>query len=69
VGAYSHVALDSIMHVDVVPFAPFSNARPWLHVVSVDTLHLACIAAGIIGVAGLLVWRWLELRGRSSTNR
>jgi membrane-bound metal-dependent hydrolase YbcI (DUF457 family) len=24
VGAYSHVAIDSIMHVDVRPFAPFS---------------------------------------------
>ena len=66
VGAYSHVAMDSIMHADMLPFAPFSNARPWLHVVSVDTLHLLCIGAGIIGVAWLLVLRWLQLRAKSS---
>jgi hypothetical protein len=65
VGAYSHVALDSIMHVDILPFAPFSGARPWLLVVSVDTLHLACIAAGIMGVGGLLVLRWLQLRANA----
>jgi hypothetical protein len=68
VGAYSHVALDSIMHVDMRPFAPLSDARPWLHVVSVDTLHLLCIVAGIIGVAGLLAWRWHDLRLKSSSN-
>jgi hypothetical protein len=67
VGAYSHVAIDSIMHVDMLPFAPFSAARPWLHVVSVDVLHLLCIAAGIIGLAGLLFLRWLQLRANSST--
>jgi hypothetical protein len=66
VGAYSHVAIDSIMHVDMLPFAPFSAARPWLHAVSVDVLHLLCIAAGIIGVAGLLFLRWLQLRANSS---
>jgi hypothetical protein len=69
VGAYSHVAIDSIMHVDMLPLAPFSGARPWLHVVSVDTLHLLCIAAGIIGIAGLLVWRWHELKVKSSDHR
>jgi hypothetical protein len=53
------------MHVDILPFAPFSGARPWLLVVSVDTLHLACIAAGIMGVGGLLVLRWLQLRANA----
>jgi hypothetical protein len=65
VGAYSHVALDRIMHVHILPFAPFTGARPWLLVVSVDALHLACIAAGIMGVGGLLVLRWLQLRANA----
>lgn len=60
IGAYSHVALDSFMHGDMEPFAPFSAASPWLHVISVDVLHLACVTAGIMGIAGLLAWRWLE---------
>ncbi|HET9405563.1 MAG TPA: hypothetical protein VFO57_13380 [Burkholderiales bacterium] len=65
IGAYSHVAIDSIMHGDMEPFAPFSGASPWHLIVSLETLHLACIAAGILGVAGLLALRWLELRQNS----
>ena len=60
---YSHVAIDSIMHGDMEPFAPFSSATPWLLVVSVETLQWLCVAAGIAGVAGLLFLRWLELKG------
>lgn len=61
-GAYSHVAIDSIMHGDMEPFAPFSSAAPWVHVIPLDVLHGACVAAGIAGVAGLMVIRWLTLR-------
>jgi len=62
IGAYSHVAIDSIMHGDMEPFAPFSAAAPWLHAVQLETLHLACVAAGIIGLTGLIVIRWRELK-------
>ena len=66
IGAYSHVAIDSIMHVDVQPFAPFSGARPWLGIVSIDALHLICVTAGVIGIAVLLLLRWIQLRGSHS---
>lgn len=59
-GAYSHVALDSLMHTDITPFAPFSNANPLLHAVSRATLHAACLAAGLIAVAVLAVRRTLR---------
>ncbi len=65
IGAYSHVAIDSIMHGDMMPFAPFSAATPWLLVVSVETLQWLCLLAGIIGMAGLVFVRWRELK-RSS---
>jgi hypothetical protein len=65
IGSYSHVAIDSIMHGDMEPFAPFSNAAPWHLIVSLETLHLACIAAGIIGIAGLLARRRLQLKAKS----
>jgi hypothetical protein len=61
-GAYSHVAIDSIMHGDMQPFAPFSPATPWLLVVSVETLQWICVAAGVVGAAGLVLLRWLELK-------
>jgi membrane-bound metal-dependent hydrolase YbcI (DUF457 family) len=65
IGSYSHVAIDSIMHGDMEPFAPFSNAAPLHLIVSLETLHLACIAAGIIGIAGLLARRRLQLKAKS----
>lgn len=67
VGAYSHVAIDSIMHGDMAPFAPFSPASPWLHIVSVETLQWLCVAAGLLGVAGLLILRGLELKNKPVT--
>lgn len=67
IGAYSHVAIDSIMHGDMAPFAPFSDASPWLLVVSVETLQWLCVLAGIIGVAGLAILRGVALK-RSQGN-
>jgi len=50
VGSVSHILLDSLMHRDITPFAPFSDSNPLLHLVSLTTLHLACVAAGIVAV-------------------
>jgi membrane-bound metal-dependent hydrolase YbcI (DUF457 family) len=50
IGTLSHVALDSIMHADIRPFAPFTDANPLLHVVSLPQLHRMCLAAGGIGL-------------------
>jgi hypothetical protein len=62
IGAYSHVAIDGIMHGDVLPFAPFSDARPWLGVVTVETLQWLCVAAGAAAVAALAWRRWRSLK-------
>ena len=69
IGAYSHVAIDSIMHVDVRPFAPFSPASPWLQMVTIETLQWLCVLAGALGVAGLALLRWRELRGRGQSQQ
>ena len=55
VGTWSHVALDSIMHADVAPLSPWSAANAFLGAVSIGTLHLLCVAAGVLGVAAWLV--------------
>lgn len=49
-GGLSHVLLDSIMHADVRPFFPFSDANPHLRMISVFDLHLYCLA-GFAGAA------------------
>ena len=48
-GAYSHVLLDSIMHSDMQPFAPFSDANPLLYIISIDRLYQMCALLGILG--------------------
>ena len=45
-GAYSHIVLDSIMHGDMTPLAPFSRSNILLHVVSVEVLHWFCVIIG-----------------------
>jgi hypothetical protein len=63
VGTYSHVALDSIMHLDMQPLRPFAGGNRLLLLTDVDTLYLACLIAG---VAGLAVWTALALRRRQA---
>jgi membrane-bound metal-dependent hydrolase YbcI (DUF457 family) len=51
-GGWSHVFLDSLMHADQRPLAPFSNVNALLGLVPVEALHLACLwsfaAAGLV---------------------
>lgn len=56
-GAYTHIALDSLMHHDIKPLWPFSSRNVLLDAISLDTLHWACVGAGILGLAILGV-RW-----------
>ena len=53
IGTVSHVVLDSVMHADLRPLAPWSDANPLLRAVTLDTLHGACVVAAI--VAGVVV--------------
>lgn len=61
-GAYSHVAIDSIMHGDIRPFTPFSDARPWLGVISIDNLQWICVLSGVAGLVVLFALRRRALR-------
>lgn len=54
IGTYSHVALDSVMHRDIRPYAPFSDANGLLQIISLAQLHWACVISGIIELFVLL---------------
>lgn len=54
VGAYSHVFLDSIMHSDMHPLAPFSETNELLRIISVGALHLVCIFSAIFSALLML---------------
>jgi Domain of unknown function (DUF4184) len=61
-GTYSHVLLDSMIHVDVQPFAPFGLGNPMLGLVSFGAMHLVCAGIGVFGVLGFVVVYFVESR-------
>ncbi|WP_026973353.1 hypothetical protein [Aliagarivorans marinus] len=59
IGSYSHILLDSVMHSDMLPFYPLSEANGLLGLVSVATLHKFCYLSGAAGmVLYVLVLAW-----------
>jgi hypothetical protein len=63
IGSYSHVALDSIMHSDIRPLAPFADDNILLNSITVLELHLYCVFTAIVGAIGMGFW-WLVWRER-----
>ena len=55
-GTLSHIVLDSFMHRDIHPFAPFSLQNSLWGTVDLGNLHWFCIITGIMG-AGIAAWR------------
>jgi hypothetical protein len=55
-GGLSHPLLDGLMHRDVRPFLPWSDANPFLGLMSVGELHLLCLAAAALGAVGVALW-------------
>ncbi|MCU7932455.1 MAG: DUF4184 domain-containing protein [Candidatus Thiodiazotropha sp. (ex Codakia rugifera)] len=63
IGSYSHVALDSIMHIDVQPFVPFSTEIIIFNSITVMELHVYCTIAGVVGAIGMGFW-WMVWQER-----
>jgi len=61
-GAYSHIVLDSVMHADIRPWAPFSQANALCLLVSIDALQDFCIGAGAVAVVILAGRQLLRTR-------
>lgn len=65
-GTYSHVALDSIMHLDITPLSPWSKSNELWGVLSISELHAVCVAAGVFGVAAwFTLGLWARRRRRA----
>ena len=56
IGTYSHLVLDGMMHLDMKPFAPLTDANPILGTLSVLGIYLFCVAAAVVG-GFALQWR------------
>lgn len=55
IGTASHVLLNSLVHADIRPWAPFSAANGLLGRVSWGTVEWLCLASGALGGALYLV--------------
>lgn len=49
-GGYTHIVLDSIMHADIRPLAPFSEANGLYLWVDLGDLHWYCFVAGVVAL-------------------
>ena len=61
-GTWSHVLLDGIMHGNVRPFTPFSDARPFFHRGSGGAVEAVCVAAALVGALTLWLRHYLATR-------
>lgn len=70
-GTASHIVLDSVMHSDIVPLAPWSEDNALFAWMGIDALHGLCLGAGGLGLL-LLLWRRAgrrQVAGRPSAVR
>ena len=49
-GTFSYVLVDAIMHARMAPAWRVLRGNPMLDLISIDQLHLACLAAGVLGL-------------------
>ena len=61
-GTLSHVLLDSLMHHDIHPLSQFSQANPFMDLITHDGVYQACTIVGVLGVA---VWSAIQWAGRT----
>jgi hypothetical protein len=57
IGAFSHLALDAVVHADVRPFSPWSESNPFYRAMGAGTLHALCFLAGVVGVIACAAFR------------
>src|ERR1700722_18230184 len=68
-GTYSHVFLDSIMHADMTPLAPFSQSNAVLDWLSYAGIHIACVISGILGLTAWVIIRRIRAARRNPSAR
>jgi hypothetical protein len=60
IGTFSHILLDSLMHYDIRPFSPFSDANPLLELMTHDGVYQLCAIVGVLGAIAWLGMKWIK---------
>ena len=53
VGTFSHVLLDGLMHADMRPLAPWSEANPWFGWIPMERVYDGCVVAAVTGAVAV----------------
>ena len=69
IGAYSHVAIDSIMHTDMKPLLPLNENNHLLGLISVELLHKLCMYSAIAGGVLYYAINWLIEQNKTRQTR
>lgn len=48
-GTFSHLIFDAIMHADMMPWRPLTDANGLLGLMTLPGLHLLCVTLGVVG--------------------
>lgn len=62
IGTYSHVVLDSLMHLDIEPYYPLSAVNHLQGLISISALHQLCIYSGLVGAGVYFVVSYRSAR-------
>lgn len=68
IGTWSHVLLDAIMHADLIPGWPMGEGNALRGWISMEALHVFCLASAALGTAAWLAvdtWRGRRRSGPS----
>ena len=60
-GTFTHVFLDSIVHMDATPLAPWSHSKWALQLIPTDDVYRLCVVLGVIGAP---VWLMKKIIAR-----
>ena len=59
-GTFSHIILDAVMHSDINPWWPIVDGNGLLNIITVGTLHLLCLALGVVSGAVVAFQAWRD---------
>ncbi len=66
-GTLSHVLLDSLMHHDMRPLFPYSDANPMMGLIAHDVIYQLCAIAGVLGAMVWIAVKWIK-RDKNKTD-
>ena len=63
-GTFSHVLLDGVMHADMRPLWPLSDAAPWFGWLPMASVYDGCLVAAVLGAVAVALRGFWPRRAR-----